>query len=208
MQRLDFLLLDRTHDARHPTARQLDQVGSDSQALAKALPDHTPDSGMDAHSNSDSVVARVDTHWTRILYCDVFTAPTDVTVPDLSELSEGVRQSSTTDFRTCPALGKDTEISVATKDSSRNAGCNGIGSPTQVAVVLFAIAIAMCLAVVNVLIATEAVAVAPDRSMPSLAIAAANLPVSARKSPPTDSAVHVIGTDGKFARMRAECGQI
>jgi hypothetical protein len=139
VQQLDALIPERVPDAQHPTAGRPDQVATESLAPANTLLEHAPDSGMDEQPICDSVAARVDTHWTRILYCDVFAAPTDGSTPDPSTFA-------------------------ARKDSSCTASSGSIGSPRQAARVLVAIVIAILLAVVNVLVSTEADAVAPEGS--------------------------------------------
>jgi hypothetical protein len=175
-------------------------------ALAATRPDHAPDPGTDGQPISDSVNSRAATHWTRILYCDVFNAHTAVSTPDLSDLAHGGLQSTAPDLRTGPSRRKDSDIPVATKDSSCNAGSDSIGSPMQAAVILFAIIIAVCLAVANVLVSTDAVAVAPDRSlMPAMVVAAANPPVDAGKSPPVDSAGQVSERTEHSRDLQLEC---
>ena len=165
MQQLDSLFSNRAHDTRHPTARHPDQVTRDPLAPADTLLDHAPDSGPDRQPISDSANSRLDTHWTRILFCDVFTAHTDLSTPDRSEHTEGALQSSASDFRACAPRGQGTDIPKATKDSSRKAGSDSVGSRSQAAMILFAIVIAMCLAVFNVLVSTEAIAVVPHLSL-------------------------------------------
>lgn len=165
MQQLDSLLPERVPDAQHPTTGRHDQVATESLAPANTLLEHAPDSGTDEQPICDPVAARVDTHWTRILYCDVFAAHSDGSTPDLSEHAKGALQLPPSDCGTCPRRGNDPSTFAATEDSSCSASSGSIGSPRQAARVLAAIAIAILLAVVNVLVSTEADAVAPDSSL-------------------------------------------
>jgi hypothetical protein len=149
MQQLDSLPPDRARNTRHPTARCAKRAAVDAFPPADMLRDHASGPARDGLPSSDSDGPRVYTHWTRILYCDVLTTRTDVSIP-------------------------------ATKVSTRNAGFDDGRSAIEVAVLLFAIVVALCLAVVNVFVSPEVGAAALDSSR----IPAAS---DTRAGPPTPS---------------------
>jgi GNAT superfamily N-acetyltransferase/uncharacterized protein YjiS (DUF1127 family) len=62
---------DRTGDPQHPTAKHSGQVASDSSMLAGVMLDNMPDFGTGGQAASGLVVPPIDTHWSRILYCDI-----------------------------------------------------------------------------------------------------------------------------------------
>jgi GNAT superfamily N-acetyltransferase len=87
-QRFGMRIVARGGEARAVLALQHSgQVASDSVALAGVMLENSPDSGTVGQPTSDSVVAPIDTHWSRILYCDLFSARADGSTPDLGELT-------------------------------------------------------------------------------------------------------------------------
>jgi hypothetical protein len=179
--------------------QQLDAVGnfralsihSDSSALADVMRDDAPDSGTDGQPTSNGVMPPLDTHWTRILHYDLFTAYGGGSTPDPGAPTKGDLGSPASDFRTRPSCGENKEMFMATRDSIRDAGSDRIGSRIQAAPILLAIVIAMYLAaagVVHVLVSRDAAAVVPDSSRtPASAATASDSPISAGQSPPSDS---------------------
>jgi hypothetical protein len=138
VQQLDSLLPDRAHGARYPTARHPKRAQPDAFPSGATLRDHASASGRVGLPSSDADGPRVDTHWTRILYCDVLATRTEVSTP-------------------------------ATKVSTRKAGFDAGESAIEVAVLLLAIVVALCLAVVNVFFLPEVGAAALDASRISAA---------------------------------------
>jgi hypothetical protein len=81
VKQLDSLPPDRARNARHPTARRAKRAAGGAFPPADMLRDHVFGSARDGRPSSDSDVPRLYTHWTRILYCDVLTTRTDVSIP-------------------------------------------------------------------------------------------------------------------------------
>jgi hypothetical protein len=149
------------------------------------------DSSTLAVLTSGTVIPPIATHWSRILYYDLFTGRTDDSTADLSEFAEGY-MPPTYDFRTLPSRGKNREIFVATKGSSGDTGSHRIGSRIKPTAVLLSIYIAMYLAVWGILrieISSDATAaIAPDTSMaPSAAATLSTSQADLSESPSSDS---------------------
>ena len=127
----------------------------------------------------DLVVSPIDTHWSRILHYDLFSGQTGDSTSDPRELAERYMPARY-GFMTAPSRGKNREIFVATKSSSRDTGSDRIGSRIKATAVLLGIYIAMYLAVwviLHALTSPEATAaIAPDASIVPIATAALRPP--------------------------------
>jgi hypothetical protein len=94
------------------------------------------------------------------------------------------------------------EILVAAQELSRDVGPDGIGSPIHAAAILLAIVIAICLAVVNVLVSPDVTAAPGSSLVPASAVVALNPPVKAGNLP----ASHSAGQGSEWTDNSRECG--
>jgi hypothetical protein len=132
-----------------------------------------------------SLIPSTDTHWTRILYYDLFTGADDSTV-GASELA-----GATNDFRTPSSRETNREIFVAAKGSSRDVGSRRTRSPFQATVVMLGICVAMYLAVwlaLRAMTASDAAAaIVPASSMAQSVLGGASrAPTGVGESPSSD----------------------
>lgn len=153
MQLLDEVRLSRNQSVR---------ASSDRSAPAHAMRDDTRGSGTHGQLAS-AAIPRIDTHWSRIFYYDLFAADTG----DSTRRPDDLDSEGTFD---------------ATDSASRDFASRHIRSPIQAALILLAIFIAMYLAVAGVmyvLASPDAAAVTTDgliapAAVPSLDLARRN----------------------------------
>jgi hypothetical protein len=116
----------------------------------------------------DLVISPIDTHWSRILYYDLFSGRSGDSTSDS-------REFAAYGLRTLSSRGKNREIFVATRSSSRNTGPDHVGSRIKATAVLLGIYVAMYLAVwviLRALTSSDATTpIAPDASMAPTATA-------------------------------------
>ena len=125
--------------------------------------------------------AQVDTHWTRILHYDIYTAEADDTMPDPAQdfgsnpgsetLDRGIRRRAPDRY--------SVDIFAAADDSGRQADSRDTGFPVTAVAILLGIYVVVCLAVaglVHVLFPKNAAAaIHSGRSIPSGTLAASTL---------------------------------
>jgi hypothetical protein len=132
------------------------------------------DSGTREKALSDLVSSPIETHWSRILHYDLFSGRTGDGTSDPRELAERYMPAAY-GLMTVPSRGKNREIFVATKSSSRDTGSDRIGSRIKATAVLLGIYIAMYLAVwviLHALTSSDATAaIAPGASIAPIATA-------------------------------------
>ena len=132
------------------------------------------DSGTLEEPFRDVVISPVETHWSRILYYDLFSSRSGDSTPDSREFADGYMPAAY-GLRTLPSRGKNREIFVATKRSSRDTDLDHVESRIKGTAVLLGIYVAMYLAVwviLRVLTSSDATtSIAPDASMARTATA-------------------------------------
>jgi hypothetical protein len=167
---------------------------------------NAPGSDADARPNSDAVVSPVATHWTRILYCDLYAGCTTDGTTDPGERRAGDLPSPTAGFITTRRHEEDKEVSVKTTDSSHDAASDRKGSSIQGAAILVTICILAYLAIGGILqvMSLDAAAAAPDGALtPLAAVTASNPPVGEAQALSTNAS----DQGSEPADSTRECGQ-
>jgi hypothetical protein len=145
------------------TSRKSVHATGDRSALALVTRDDASGPGTHGQPTNNAAIPRIDTHWSRIFYYDLFAADTG----DSTRRPDDLESKETFD---------------ATDPASRDFASRHIRSPIQAAVILLAIFIAMYLAVAGVmyvLASPDAAAVTTDgliapAAVPSLDLARRN----------------------------------
>ena len=130
--------------------------------------------------NLDSMGHSLDTHWSRILHYDLYTAHADGCAPDPGYLVNGESGSSASDLAAPSSRWNDKDTSVAPDGPGRGTGSRRKGSAIHAATTRLAIFIAIYVAVagaVHVLFWPDAFAAVPESlPVPTSVITASNPP--------------------------------
>jgi hypothetical protein len=122
-------------------------------------------SDVDGRPNSERVDSPAATHWTRILYCDLYTGRSIDSATEPGERTAQDRVSPAADSRTVRGHEENKEVSMKTTDSKRYEGPDRRQSSIQGYAILLAICILAYLVMAAILhVASVEAAAAPLES--------------------------------------------